>query len=155
MNERKSLTNILKDLNYKQWMAPLSLTTYYGRMMSRFQILYAQKHRYSLKRLETLLFCRQNGWLIQNQELGRQSEKICAESATKNTPDTPQFIPQIIYSVNWPNQSKHFECVWKYTLLGVRSPCVKRFNFTEREIRCIHNSVAKPQSRFSQEIFLC
>ena len=29
---------------------------------------------------------------MQNQGLRRQSEKICADSATKNTPDTPQFI---------------------------------------------------------------
>ena len=32
---------------------------------------------------------------MQNQGLGRQSEKICAESATKNTPDTPQFFRPI------------------------------------------------------------
>ena len=32
---------------------------------------------------------------MQNQGLGRQTEKICAESATKTTPDTPQFIQPI------------------------------------------------------------
>ena len=35
---------------------------------------------------------------MQNQGLGRQSEKICAESATKTTPDTPQFIRPIAQS---------------------------------------------------------
>ena len=32
---------------------------------------------------------------MQNQGLGRQSEKICAKSASKNTTDTPQFIRPI------------------------------------------------------------
>ena len=71
---------------------------------------------------------------MQTQGLGRQSEKICAKSAAKNIQIPHNLFGQLAQS------AKTFGMCLKKTLLGVRSLCIKRFNFTEREIRCIHNS---------------
>ena len=42
-----------------------------------------------------LVFCRNNGRLMKNYELGTHNDKICADSLTGNTQNTPQFIQPI------------------------------------------------------------
>ena len=45
---------------------------------------------------ESLAFCRNNGWLMENHGLGTHNDKLCADSSTENT---PQFI--------WPTDYGH------------------------------------------------
>ena len=43
---------------------------------------------------------RNHGWIMENNGLGAHNDKMCAESLTGNTPNTPQFIRPIC--PNWP-----------------------------------------------------
>ena len=68
--------------------------TDYGRMVSRFQIIHGQNHNpksnvYFHKMYDMLwFFCRKNSWLMQNQGLGSQWQKLpwkCCLKHPKNS----------------------------------------------------------------------
>ena len=58
-------------------------STDYEQMMTRSQI-HIPIHRKSCNLYETLDFCGKNGLVIQNNELGTNSDKILADSPAKN-----------------------------------------------------------------------
>ena len=62
---------------------------------------------------------------MQNQGLGMDSDKMCAEIATKNSSNTPQF--------NWScNRPKHLGYFGKKSLPGVRSPWLQQQFFRQK-----------------------
>ena len=79
--------------------------------------------------MKIIAFCRKNGLVMQNQGLGIHSDKIWADSSTKNT--LKYRIPKILY--NLLGQSAQLAKIYwifeKKLSLGLRYPCpVTNFN---------------------------
>ena len=69
-----------------------------------------------------LVFCRNNGWLMENMDKGltvKLSTKMGADKLFENTPNAPKVI-----CPNFLPKPKNLGFWWKKATLGVRSPCL-------------------------------
>ena len=94
--------------------------TDYGRMMAKSlqpKFISQSQIYIPLKCLRNLVFCWNNGWLMENRGIGTLYDEMCADKSTGNTPNIPQFIQPIC--PNWP-----IIWVFKKTLSShVHCPC--------------------------------
>ena len=97
------------------------IRTYDGYMtkLSQPKFISQNPNENYLKISYNLIFLYHNGWLMENPWLGTHNDKICADSSTGDTPNTPQFIWLIIclkYMTNylgyiWEISSHHMSIV--------------------------------------------
>ena len=66
-----------------------------------------------------LVFCKNNGWLMENMDL-THSTKMGADKSGENTPYVPKFL-----CINCLPKPKSLGFRWKKASLGLRSPCIR------------------------------